>query len=105
MKRPVLFLAIPLLLLIVAACSSAPAQNQPVANSIPQTEDDVPRITVRDAKAALDSGAAILVDVRSAEAYAERRAAGAVSIPLINFENNVGSLSLEKDQWIITYCT
>jgi rhodanese-related sulfurtransferase len=65
----------------------------------------VPRISVSDAKAALDSGQAILVDVRSADAYASGHAAGAVSIPLENFENNIGSLSLEKSQWIITYCT
>lgn len=58
-----------------------------------------------DAKAAVDSGAAILVDVRSADSYASGHAAGAISIPLGNFETNIESLSLEKDQWIITYCT
>ncbi|MBN8658639.1 MAG: rhodanese-like domain-containing protein, partial [Anaerolineae bacterium] len=58
-----------------------------------------------DAKAAIDSGQAILVDVRSADSYATGHAAGAMSIPLGNFEVNIDKLSLEKDQWIITYCT
>ena len=72
---------------------------------IPQTEDDVPRISVSEAKTAVDSGAAILVDVRDADRYAQSHAIGAISIPLENFENNVGNLSLEKTDWIITYCT
>jgi len=79
------------------------AQNQ--TGNIPQTEADVPRISVEDAKAAFDSGQAIIVDVRSADSYSAAHAAGAVSIPLDNFENNIGNLSLKKDQWIITYCT
>ncbi|NJN79588.1 MAG: rhodanese-like domain-containing protein [Anaerolineales bacterium] len=56
-------------------------------------------------KVAVDSGAAILVDVRSAEAYTELHAKDAISIPLDNFENNINSISLEKTEWIITYCT
>jgi len=74
-------------------------------SNIPQTEADVPRIKVEDAKAALDSGQAILLDVRSVDSYKAGHAVGARSIPLENFENNIGGLSLEKDQWIITYCT
>lgn len=83
-----------------------PQQIQPVLpqNPIaPQTEAQVPRIGVKEAKAALDSGQAILIDVRSAEAYAERHAVGALSISLDNFESN--SVSFPKEQWIITYCT
>ena len=80
-------------------------QVQNPGGNIPQTEADVPRISVEDAKAAFDSGQAIIVDVRSADSYAAGHAAGSISIPLENFENNIGNLSLEKDQWIITYCT
>ncbi|MBK8782505.1 MAG: rhodanese-like domain-containing protein [Anaerolineales bacterium] len=86
--------------------TQAPLQNiiTPQANSQPQlTEAGVPRINVQEAKAALDSGQAILVDVRSAESYTSGHAAGAISIPLENFENN--NISLDKNQWIITYCT
>jgi hypothetical protein len=38
--------------------------------------------------------------------FCATRVAGAISIPLQNFEGSgVQNLSLEKDQWIITYCT
>ncbi|HMZ06942.1 MAG TPA: rhodanese-like domain-containing protein [Anaerolineales bacterium] len=85
-----------------------PTENQ--AQSYPNptgvlTEADVPRIKVEDAKAALDSGQAILIDVRSTDAYADSHAAGAISISLDKFENNIANLSLDKEQWIITYCT
>lgn len=113
MKKRNIFIGIALLIFTVLACSLVTPQAtplspapQPQINAIPQSEDDVPRITTREAKAALDAGAAILVDVRSAESYANRHAAGAVSIPLLNFEGNgVRNLSLEKNQQIITYCT
>ena len=72
---------------------------------IPQTEDAVPRVTVEQAKAAVDSGAAVIVDVRSQEAYETSHIAGALFIPLDDFENNIANLDLSKEQWIITYCT
>ncbi len=81
-----------------------PAQ-QPQGSLPPLAEDHVPRIPVDEAKAAVDSGAATLIDVRSVEAYKNGHAAGAISIPLEKFEFSLQNLSLEKDQWIITYCT
>jgi 3-mercaptopyruvate sulfurtransferase SseA len=123
MKRIALFIA--LLTLTALACQTLaaptvepfivsteaplPTQPEPVqqpqSNTPPLTESQVPRIEVDKAKAAVDSGAAVLIDVRSADAYASGHAAGAISIPLGNFETNIESLSLEKSQWIITYCT
>ena len=76
-----------------------------VQGGIPQTEDAVPRVTVEQAKAAVDTGAAVIVDVRSQEAYETSLIAGALFIPLEDFENNITSLELGKEQWIITYCT
>ncbi len=117
MKKRNLLVAFSILVLAALACNASlpqaaeptiiPTQPQ-VQNpngSIPQTEADVPRISVEDAKAAYDSGQAIIVDVRSADSYAVGHAVGSISIPLDNFENNIGSLSLKKEQWIITYCT
>lgn len=107
-------LALAILLLAALACNFTPSQSDtntaptssPFKDSnAPNTEDQVPRITVSDAKAALDSGQAVLVDVRNAEAYAERHATGAISISLDIFENNIGDISFAKEQWIITYCT
>jgi predicted sulfurtransferase len=81
-----------------------PVSTQPPAN-LPQTEAEVPRVSVEEAKAAFDSGAAVIVDVRSAGAYAASHVPGAINIQLGEFETNPTGLNLDKDQWIITYCT
>jgi hypothetical protein len=73
--------------------------------TIPLSEAGVPRISVEDAKAALDSGQAIIVDVRSKDAYAAGHVEGAINIPLGYFETDIANVPLGKDQWIITYCT
>jgi 3-mercaptopyruvate sulfurtransferase SseA len=81
-----------------------PASTQPQAN-LPESEAAVPRVSVEEAKAALDSGAAIIVDVRSAEAYAASHIPAAINIQLGEFETDPTDLKLDKEQWIITYCT
>lgn len=73
--------------------------------TLPQTEADAPRVTAAEAKAAVDAGLAIIVDVRSVESYANGHIAGALSIPLDRIEADPAGVSLEKDKWIITYCT
>lgn len=102
MPKTRIFLAVSILILAAIACNvlSPSAQSE-----LPRTEDAVPRVDVATAKAALDSGAAIIVDVRSAAAYNESHVAGALSIPLNEFETNIANLGLDKEQWIITYCT
>jgi hypothetical protein len=112
MEKRRILLAVSILLLAVLACNFTSPQLeipvtplQPQVDSILQSEDDVPRISVQDAKAALDSGQAVIVDVRSTEAYMNRHVAGAVSIPLDRFEININTIPLEQNQWIITYCT
>jgi len=95
MSKKIHLIVIIVLLVFLSAC----------APKVLQTEDAVPRVTIEEAKSAFDNGKAIIVDVRSAESYAAGHAAGAISIPLAEFENNIEDLSLDKDQWIITYCT
>ena len=118
-KKINFLLFISILISVTLACNAVvpetvPAPTQPVIstleisqgqNNIPLTEAGVPRVSVEVAKAALDSGEAIIVDVRSAEAYAEGHIAGAISILLGEFETNIVSVPLDKEQWIITYCT
>ena len=96
-----------MLILLASACSAQPTQLPltPTSVSLPISERDVPRVTVEEAKAALENGTAIIVDVRSAEAFAVSHVAGAINIQLGEFESNPTGLSLPKDQWIITYCT
>jgi rhodanese-related sulfurtransferase len=62
-------------------------------------------VTPEEAKAALDSGAAVIVDVRNPASYEESHVAGAISIWLEDIEANPTGVNLDKDQWIITYCT
>lgn len=77
----------------------------PSQSGIPLTEAEVPRVSVEDTVAAIQSGEAIVVDVRSAEAYQASHIPGAISIPLGEVETSPNSLNLDKDQWIVTYCT
>jgi 3-mercaptopyruvate sulfurtransferase SseA len=65
--------------------------------------DDVPRVSLEEAKSAFDSSEALFVDVRSAESYAQDHIPGSVSIPLNQVEARLAEL--ERDSWIITYCT
>jgi len=117
MIKQKLFTILILLALTLSACGNAastspPAMtaiveptNPPTPNKLPQTEADVPRVTVEQARIALEAGAAILVDVRTAESFAEKHIAGALSIPLAQIEADPTSVRLDKSQWIITYCT
>jgi uncharacterized protein YcfL len=123
MKRRKIFLLL-LILLLISACSSTepqatvePTDAPPLAlttiveptaslqNNLPRDEAAVPRVSIQQALAALNSGAAVIVDVRSKEAYDQEHIAGAISIPLATIESDPTSLNLKKDQWIITYCT
>ena len=112
MPRTNLLLVIPLLLLALQACSAPAAPTTiveviatPTAGEIPLTEAEVPRISLEQAKAAIESGAAIVVDVRSQDAFNASHIPGAINIQLGEFETNINNLRLDKEQWIITYCT
>ena len=64
---------------------------------------DVIRVTTGNARAAHELKEAVFVDVRAKEQYAQSHIPGALSIPLSEFESRLNELN--KDQWIITYCT
>lgn len=119
MSRSKILIAVSVLLLASLACNflvpTEPSRPPPmtviVEPTIPpqgnvlQTEDEVPRVSVEVALTALQSGAAVIVDVRNKENYDFSHIAGAISIPLGEVEANPSGLDLPKDQWIITYCT
>ena len=77
----------------------------PTPGGLPQTDAEVPRVSLVDAKAALDSGTALVVDVRSADSYQASHIAGAISIPLDVIQTDPSGVLLDKNQWIITYCS
>ena len=64
---------------------------------------EAPRISAADAKKALDAGKAVLVDVRSLDAWQDEHAKGAVSIPVNEIYARMSELP--KDKQVIAYCT
>ena len=107
-KKANIFIAVAFLTITTLACNALlplPNQTQESQGNIPQTEAEVPRVEVEAAKAALDSGQAVIVDVRSEEVYNISHIAGALHIPLGAFETDIANIDLPKEQWIITYCT
>jgi hypothetical protein len=112
-KIPIIILAAGGLLLIITVVILA-MQNTPkpevllptVGISSQGEEESYPeiqRVSLEDAKAALDAGSAVFVDVRGESSYAESHVPGALSIPLSDVENRLGEL--DPADWIITYCT
>lgn len=86
----------------LAALLLGGAQAPPPAPAA-ETVATAPRISAADAKKALDAGKAVLVDVRSAVAYQEEHAKGAIHIPTYEIATRMSELP--KDKQIITYCT
>ncbi|HAV77717.1 MAG TPA: hypothetical protein DCX53_10250 [Anaerolineae bacterium] len=116
MAKSKMVLMVSILILATLACNAlAPQQDsntespqvqQPSSNSaLPISEDAVPRVSLDDAKTAGENGTAIIVDVRSAESFAISHIPGAVNIPLGLIEASPSAIDLDKDEWIITYCT
>lgn len=87
--------------LLINQNRQVPAAQAPIAEEIPYPE--IARTSLEKAKAALDSGSAVLVDVRSAEAFAGQHIAGAVNIPTAEIETRLSEL--DPNAWIIPYCT
>ena len=111
-KFPIIILAAGGFLLIIAVVILA-MQNDPnpevllptvgISNQGEGSYPEIQRVSLEDAKAALDAHKAVFVDVRSANSYAESHVPGALSMPLVDLENRLGELN--STDWIITYCT
>ena len=95
------------LLLIVAAFMLASQNSTAITTQnttlVEEVYPEIERVSIDEAKAALDSNSAIFVDVRSTEAYQASHISGAINIPSEELEARLGEL--DKAQWIITYCT
>jgi 3-mercaptopyruvate sulfurtransferase SseA len=83
--------------------SATPTSTASVALSEEELDARVPRVSLVEAKAALDARSAIFLDVRSPDAYQLEHIAGAINIPLGAIESRLSEL--DPGQWIITYCT
>lgn len=69
----------------------------------PDHGDGVQRITVADARAAVERGTAVIVDVRAEESYKLGHIKGALSIPGNTIEARLKDLP--RNKLIITYCS
>jgi 3-mercaptopyruvate sulfurtransferase SseA len=94
----VLILGAVLLLLLDTQEAQAPTSTQPVTRT-----SEVERVSLTDAVDALDTGSAVFLDVRSQGEYSVSRIPGAVSIPIDQLPDRF--TELDRDDWIITYCT
>jgi 3-mercaptopyruvate sulfurtransferase SseA len=119
MHKTKIFIAFSMLMLASLACNAllpaAPTATpfviveptfppQP-SGDLPATEADVPRVSLERALTAYSAGAAIFVDVRDPGQFETRHIPGALNIPLAEIEVNPIIPNVDKEQWIITYCT
>jgi len=82
-----------------------PTLSLPTKSKIPLNENEVPRVSVQDAKEAFDNHTAVFMDVRSKASFDNGHIPGAISIQLGELETNPTELGLPLDHWIIPYCT
>ena len=105
-ETPIIIITLGILLLIAAVVLGlqnifiTPTDNP---HSHEETFPETPRVTLAEAKAALDARSAVFVDVRSAQAYQESHIASSINIPLAELEARINEL--DPARWIITYCT
>lgn len=89
------------------SAQAAASSDDPVATSTAITAAeiaDAPRIAPQRAWELVQSGQAVIVDVRGKDQYDSERIKGSVSIPLWELESRARS-ELEPTRWIIPYCT
>ena len=94
-------LAIAVLVMVLQPGASDPSTTGLSNQQIPYPE--VQRVSLNDARQALDENQAVFLDVRSSDAYAAGHIPGAINIPLDELETRLAEL--DPNEWIITYCT
>lgn len=97
-SMPLIILGIGAVLVVVAIILFA--QTGKTGNITPES---IQRVSAAEAMAAIENGEAIILDVRSQAAYNDKGISGAVNIPLEELDLRMDEL--DKEKWIITYCT
>ena len=83
--------------------SSLPATQTQTPINLPQTADQVVRVSLAEAKRGFDNKSAIFVDARTPAEYETSHIKGALYYG--EFLLKAASPNFDKSQWIITYCT
>ena len=100
-----------LAVIIFAACNSNESKNTSQRSlgktnstaTINPSNDGVRRITTVELRDAVNSGSAVIVDVRSDVDYQRNHIKGALHIPLDGFPARISELP--HDKMIVTYCS
>jgi rhodanese-related sulfurtransferase len=107
-EKFLILLAVIVLATALSGCNSAESKVSPSKTTAAPAEstapvDDVKRISIADARAALDAGQAVMIDVRTEPAFKAGHIKGSKLIPA----NEIGTRSgeLPKDKTIILYCS
>ena len=94
-------------ILVLSACNSSDKQGanrSAVATASPSTPaDGVRRITVPELQDLVAKNQAVVIDVRTADAYKTAHIKGAKLMPVGEILNHVNDLP--KDRLIVTYCS
>jgi 3-mercaptopyruvate sulfurtransferase SseA len=85
---------------LAAAFAASPAAAR---QDVPTSPDQAPRMDAAEVKRLVEKGEAVLVDVRSKEAWDAGHAEGAVHVPVDDIANRMKDLP--KDKLIAAYCT
>jgi hypothetical protein len=96
---PVAFCCIGMVLFPLMDMASGVSMGSTVENSFPE----IPRVSLDEAKAGYDEGTAVFLDVRGERYYSESHIPGTVYINIVDFEENL--FLLDREDWIIPYCT
>jgi 3-mercaptopyruvate sulfurtransferase SseA len=100
---PILLIAVGLLLIALMIWQlSGRASTISSLNAAPAVSE-IARVDLQLARAAAQSGEAVIIDVRDEASFASGHIPGAVNIPLNQIESQLANL--DSDQWYIPYCT
>jgi hypothetical protein len=79
--------------------------NPPAAPAASPAGIVIERVTVDELKKLMEADKALVLDVRSTEAYRESHIAGSVSAPLAEIDKHVAKVKAAAGKTIVTYCT
>jgi 3-mercaptopyruvate sulfurtransferase SseA len=95
-------------LCLLVACNgrttAMSANDMPQVNgqALPLGSDNIPRITVAQAKQAMENGEAFFIDTRGADAYQREHIRGAINMPMSEAADR--AKELPKNKLLIAYC-
>ena len=98
MKKLLVLVLLPLMLVIFASCAQAEKGNT-------RETTDYLNISAQEAKKIMDSETGyVILDVRTEEEFAEGHIPGAILIPDYEIESKAEQILTDKNQLILVYC-